>query len=71
MNNKDSDQTYDEHMQKILDDACDKVEKITVAISGRSVISKFRTTDNKMFNTRRMAERHQYDIDRGTYESNE
>ena len=62
---KDPDTQYDDKMQDLLEDACDKVQRITVAISGTSVISKFRTTDNKKFNTRRMAERHQYDIDRG------
>ena len=64
MNNKDSDQTYDEHMQKILDDACDKVEKITVYISGKSFIYKYKTTDGKRYNTRPMATRHQYELDR-------
>ena len=68
---KNPDTQYDDKMQDLLEDACDKVQRIKVVISGASVISKFRTTDNKMFNTRRMAERHQYDIDRGTYESNE
>ena len=62
MNNKDSDQTYDEHMQKILDSACEKVKHIKFMVTGENW---YQTTDNKIFRTLAIAERHQYDLDRG------
>ena len=66
---KYADALYDKKMQELLDYSADRVEKITFTI-GISVISKFKTTDNKQFNSRRMATRHQYELDRGMYESN-
>ena len=68
---KDADTLYDKKMQELLDNSADRVEKITVYICGRSFIYKYKTTDNKQFNSWHMATRHQYELDRGTYESNE
>ena len=67
---KDADTLYDKKMQTILDDSADKVERIRIAISGKSFIYKYKTTDKKQFNSWHMATRHQYELDRGMYESN-
>ena len=67
---KDADTLYDKKMQELLDDSADRVEKITVYISGKSFIYKYKTTDGKKYNSRHMATRHQYELDRGMHESN-
>ena len=61
---KDADTLYDKKMQDLLDDSADKVERIRIAISGKSFIYKYKTTDGKRYNSRSMATRHQYELDR-------